>query len=130
MVQWPVGRDKSEKKDGHTLKYIGSTLCLRAWALPTRASTEDTLSGSCRFSTTVLRAPMTRQACFRSWGLLSISKGSSMCLNWLKYCLADGKFTKNLVGGRGWVLKQGVASKSLWSGQDGGGGIVVMFPHQ
>lgn len=78
------------------MKYTGSTLCLRAWALPTRESTEDTFSGSCKFSTTVLRAPMTRQACFRSCGLRSISRGSSMCLNWLKYCLADGKFTKNL----------------------------------
>lgn len=83
------------------MKYTGSTLCLRAWALPTRVSTEDTFSGSCRFSTTVLRAPMIRQACFRSWGLRSISSGSSMCRNWLKYCLADGEFTKNLVGGSG-----------------------------
>lgn len=92
MVQWslrcpmspslqPTGGQWALEGGGgtHTLKYTGSTLCLRAWALPTRASTEDTFSGSCRFSTTELRAPMTRQACFRSCGLRSISSGSSMC---------------------------------------------------
>lgn len=46
---------------------------------------------------------MTRQACFLSWGLRSISRGSSMCLNWLKYCLADGNFTKNLEERKGGV---------------------------
>lgn len=79
-----------------TLKYMGSTLCLIAWAFPTRASTEDTFSGSWRFSTTVLMAFITLRAWCRSWLLLSISSGSSMSWNWLKYCLADGKLTKNL----------------------------------
>lgn len=79
-----------------TLKYMGSTLCLTAWAFPTSSSTDETFSGSWRFSTTVLMAFMTRHACFRNWELLSISSGSSMSRNWLKYCFADGKFTKNL----------------------------------
>lgn len=79
-----------------TLKYMGSTLCLIAWAFPTRASTDDTFSGSWRFSTTVLMAFITLRAWCRSWLLRSISSGSSMSWNWLKYCLADGKLTKNL----------------------------------
>lgn len=79
-----------------TLKYMGSTLCLRAWAFPTKASTDDTFSGSWRFSTTVLMAFITLRAWCRSWLLRSISSGSSMSWNWLKYCLADGKLTKNL----------------------------------
>lgn len=79
-----------------TLKYMGSTLCLMAWAFPTRANTADTFSGSWRFSTTVLMAFITLQACCRSWQLRSISSGSSMSWNWLKYCLADGKLIKNL----------------------------------
>lgn len=79
-----------------TLKYMGSTLCLMAWAFPTRASTDDTFSGSWRFSTTELMAFITLRAWCRSWLLRSISSGSSMSWNWLKYCLADGKLTKNL----------------------------------
>lgn len=79
-----------------TLKYMGSTLCLTAWAFPTSSSTDETFSGSWRFSTTVLIAFMTRPACFLSWVLFSISSGSSISRNWLKYCFADGKLTKNL----------------------------------
>lgn len=79
-----------------TLKYTGSTLCRSAWALPTSFSTEATLSELSRLSTSVLMAFITLWACFLSWALLSSSSGSSMCLNWLKYCLDDGKFTNSL----------------------------------
>lgn len=39
---------------------------------------------------------ITLRACCRSWLLRSISSGSSISWNWLKYCLADGKLMKNL----------------------------------
>lgn len=93
---WSKRQPKSRFPPQVTLKYTGSTLCLIAWAFPTRASTDDTFSGSWRFSTTLLMAFITLQACCRSWLLRSISSGSSRSWNWLKYCLADGKLTKNL----------------------------------
>lgn len=97
-ISWTskVNNVKSLIRSEVTLKYMGSTLCLIAWAFPTKARTDDTFSGSWRFSTTVLIAFITLRAWWRSWLLRSISSGSSMSWNWLKYCLADGKFTKNL----------------------------------
>lgn len=79
-----------------TLKYTGSTLCWSAWALATSFSTDATLSELSRFSTSVLMAFITLRACFLSWALFSSSSASSMCLNWLKNCLEEGKLTKNL----------------------------------
>lgn len=79
-----------------TLKYLGSTLCFKAWALPTDFSTDAILSELSRLSTSVLMAAMTRWACFLSWTLCCISSGSSMCLKSLKNCLDEGKFTNNL----------------------------------
>lgn len=96
FVVLPAQMRESERETEVTLKYMGSTLCLMAWAFPTRASTDDTFSGSWRFSTTVLMAFITLRAWCRSWLLRSISSGSSMSWNWLKYCLADGKLMKNL----------------------------------